>query len=150
MSQVLDFLKLEGILSDVSLGILLNYMQRYQKDPFLAALDCHVLEEGLLADLISKKMSIDRIYSLVDYRIDMQALMKIPWDQAVKHNCVAVSFASSRGALEVVFSDPSNKSKVDHIQSLFEFKIIPVVAEAGAIRSVISKYYPIEVQLGFS
>jgi len=125
-------------------------MQRFQKDPFLASLDCHVLEEGQLADLISKKMAIDRIYSLVDCRIDRQAMMKIPWAQAVKHNCVAISFASSKGALEVVFSDPSNKSSVDQIQSLFDLKIIPVVAEAGAIRSVISKHYPIEVQLGFS
>jgi hypothetical protein len=150
MSQVLEFLKAEGILSEVSMGVLLNYMNRYQKNPFLAVLDCHVLDEGLLADVISKRMAIDRIYNLIDYRIDFDAMMKIPWNHAVKYNCVAVSYGSGKTSLEVVFSDPTSKSVIENTQALFNYRIIPVVAETSAIRSVVSKCYPIDVQLGLS
>lgn len=150
MSQVLDFLKAEGILSEVSLGVLQSYMSRFQKNPFIAVLDCHVLDEAHLADVISKRMAIDRIYNLQDYRIDFEAFMKIPWSHAVEHNCVAVSYGSGKASLEVVFSDPSNRSVVAKTQALFDCRIVPVVAEASMIRSLVSKCYPIDVQLGLS
>jgi hypothetical protein len=150
MSQVLEFMLNEGLLSDVSMQIIQNYMKKFNRSAFSAVLECHILEEGELADIISRRMSIDRLFDLSDYNIDFEAMLLLPWTDAVKYNCMPIGFNFEGSAVEVVFSNPTSPDTLTAVEAIIAKKVVPVVAEEKAVRAEISKRYPIEMQLGIS
>jgi len=148
MARILEILKAEDLFSDVSLKVLHTYMQKYGKRAFEAILECHLIEEELLADLIAKSMSIDRIYELNDHEVDPKVASLIPWRFAIRQNCIALSYSGNKEAIEVVFSDPTREGIIEQVEAITHKRVLAAVAEESAIRRKIPKCYPIALQLG--
>jgi hypothetical protein len=150
MNQVLDFMIEDGLLSEVTLQIINNYINKFNRSAFNALLECHVIEESDLADVISRKMSIDRLFDLSEYNVDLATMLLLPWSDAVKYNCFPIGINVENSAIEVVFSNPTVPDIFEAVETIIGNKIIPVVAEEKSVRAEISKRYPIEIQLGIS
>lgn len=150
MNQVLDFMIEDGLLSEVTFQIINNYIEKFNRSAFNAVLECHVIEESDLADVISRKMSIDRLFDLSEYNVDLATMLQLPWLVAVKFNCFPIGVNAENDAIEVVFSNPTVPDTLAVVETIIGKKIIPVVAEEKSVRAEISKRYPIEIQLGIS
>lgn len=148
MAKILDILKAEDLFSEVSLKVLSGYMHKYQKRAFEAILECHLIEEEVLADLIAKAMGIDRIYDLNDHPVDPKVVTLIPWRFALRQNCIAISYSGNKDAIEVVFSDPTREGIIEQVESITHKRVIAAIAEESAIRKKISRSYPAAIQLG--
>jgi len=104
-----------------------------------------ILAERELTEFLSKQYGVPSI-SLEEFEIDLDVIMLVPKEVALKHVVIPVQRAGS--SLIVAMSDPSNIYAIDDLKFLTGLNIESVVSTDAAIEAAIVRYYekPAEVE----
>lgn len=148
MSHILQLLKKEKKLTDHAIQSLENYMREWNEDGYHSVLDCNLITETEIADILSKELRIDRVYHLSAQMIEGPALQALPFSKAVEFCSIPIRFLGQNSEkIEIAIADPTNGQVVSDIELLTGKKAVLVVTELKSIKNVIHEVYPIEQQI---
>ena len=101
-------------------------------------IDCEILSEATLTELLSKELGLPMI-SLTKYRLDPAVIRLIPERIARQYNLIALAKFGDR--LVVAMSDPLNVFAIDDLKALTQVAIDLVLSPEVDIRRAIEQTY---------
>ena len=148
MDEILFLLKKEKLLTESSLKIVSGFMEKWSVNSFYAVIECNLITESEMADLISREMKLDRIYRLTNEMIELKRLSMIPFLKAVKYDAIPLRLVGDDTFnLEIVIANPADGQALAELEDITKCRIIPVVTELKSIRNLVQEVYPIEDQI---
>lgn len=146
MNNLLLCLHREKVITSSSLRSLEKFMKKWNKTAFHAALECNLLTENNMADILSRELKIDRVYNLNAKMIEFSALDKLPYRFALKYDAIPIRFLNT-DILEVVVANPTDDSLLHELAKVTGYKIASVVSDLKSIRSLMHEVYPLTDQI---
>ena len=148
MDTLLEILRKKNMLTDSSVRTTLKFMERWSVASFYAVLECHLVTESELADVLSQELKMDRIYNLSPDMIDKSCLGILDYTSAKEMDVMPMrQMGDGTKSLEVVVANPLDKKMIESLQGVVGLKIKPVVSELRRIREMIYQLYPLESQI---
>jgi hypothetical protein len=145
-SRLHEILRARGFLTPSAQKSIMAFMERWGVDLFRAAIEVHLIDESLLADIIASELKIPRLSRIRLMKVQSDILEKIPYDAALE--LLAFPFEmSSAGRLHVVISDPTDEGRCQRIQSLVGCEIERFVGDRSEIIGAIQRHYPMSMQV---
>jgi hypothetical protein len=148
VNDILFYLQKEKVLTESSIASVENYMKKWDEGAFYSVLDCNLITQSEIADILSRELKIDRIYHLTAKMVEPKALVKIPFSKSVKYDAIPIRLINDDEAmLEVVVANPTDEKMLYEIEKITGMKVSPVVTELRSIRSLVHEIYPLKEQV---
>ncbi|MDB2447199.1 hypothetical protein N9W79_01100 [bacterium] len=148
MNELLFILKKEKVLTDYSVRTIEHYMEKWDTGSYYSVLECNLITENEMADLLSRKMKIDRIYHLTPQMIEEDSLEKLPFSKAVMYDAIPLRYlGKEKEMLEIVMANPTDSAALQGLRDITGCEIVPVVTELKSIRSLVHEIYPLNSQI---
>lgn len=148
MDEVGSMLRKEGVLTEASFKSIEHFKRKWSLDTFSSVLECNLITEESIADILSRELRLDRIYNLTEATIELECLEFFPYELAKKFDCVPIRFlGEKRHSVEVAIANPTDVYAVRELTATLSAKVVLVVAELRKIRNLIETIYPLENQI---
>jgi hypothetical protein len=124
-----------------------HFMIRWQVSAYDALIECNIVSEPVLADLIAKYMQLTRIHALDAKYFSLSAFEQVPFEKATQLDVFPLGNSNGLGFHSLVVSTPFNHEIVSALE--LENNNCPklLIAEKSMIRRWIEEFYPRSLQL---
>lgn len=148
MDEVGSMLRKEGVLTESSFKSIEHFKRKWSLDTFAAVLECSLITEENIADILSKELRLDRIYHLNESTVELECLKFFPYSLARKFDCVPLRFlGEKKDIVEIAIANPTNTYAARELAATLKREVVLVVAELRKIRSLVELIYPLDEQI---
>lgn len=146
-NAVVEVLANKGILHDDIIACIDSFIAKYSLRPLEAVLDCHIVSEQALADLISSELGYQRIYNITKEAFVPSAFAALSYTEALEWQVLPLGKDKASIAFHVVMMDPTQKNVIAEIEKRVELPVAVSVSEKRRIVQAINEFYPVELQI---
>ena len=145
--DLLYILGAAGELGESSAKALLKFMEKWQVSAFEAVMECQVVAEQKVADILARRLNLPRITVLNPKDIDEAVLAMVPFHLAAAWGVMPVGFGPSAEEIRVMVADPLNDDVLAKLQHLTQKRIQLLIGERGYVKRSIEDHYPPHMQI---
>ncbi|MGE0174061.1 MAG: hypothetical protein AB7T49_14790 [Oligoflexales bacterium] len=146
-NAVVEVLANKGILHDDIIACLDRFIDKWSVRPIEAVLDCHVISEQALADLLSNELGYQRIHTITKDSFSSSAFNAVSYTEALDWQVLPFGKDAAGMAYHVVMVDPTQKNVITEIERRVELPVAVAVSEKRRIVQAINEFYPVELQI---
>jgi len=147
--DVVDLLLKSKALSSANAMAVRCYAKKWKVSLFNAVLDAHLLSEGELADIVAKKMRIDRVYFVKSLPRSPRLMEMMGFRRSREWECLIVHNQEGKLApYEAIFADPTTAAeKLKLIADDLGEEVTLAIGERTDILGAIDEHFPLAEQL---
>lgn len=142
--NLLQVLIKEGDLSSSHAASVEKFTERWGVSSFVAVLECNLVSEKRLADVISKAMHLGRFNRENLEEVSLESFEKIPFSLALKWGAFPLGWSGQ--SFKVLITDPTDQIVVAGLKDLLKMNVLMVVGERQYVRTLIHGRYPLHLQ----
>lgn len=137
-----------GDLTQQTVEMVSRFASTWAVSGYDALLECRVVTEARIVEIISTKGGIERCNLDSDqFNISLDALMKIPFAVARQFRSIPLAFNGSENILTCVIANPLDAEAVKALAAIAKCELKPLIAERTKIDFMLGEAYPIELQI---
>lgn len=149
MRNILDLLSEGGHISSSTVLMVNRFCTKWKVTRFHGLLETHIFDQVTLADLLSKLLKMDRVYSIIAQDSGDVAREQFSYKKARLWECFPGSLVEETQNFEIIMADPTEREKIAYIRRIFHNRVNFCVGTLDDILKAIDRHYPIHDQLPF-
>jgi hypothetical protein len=144
--SLLNMLVNRNILDDSLAKTLENYSKTWDVSAFRAVLDCHIMAESALADLLAEELGIGRVFSIEKDDFSSDAFKHVSYREALAWELVPLG-TDDVDRYAVIMADPTDLKVINELAVRTKKSSSILICERRVLRHAIDEFYPIELQI---
>lgn len=139
-----EMLVAANLIDQVQMQIALAEQRQSGKRFGSTLVDLQFIDENVLAAFLSKQMDVPCI-SLLHIDVPKKVLRRMTREIAQQCNAIPVRIDDT-GKLEVAMVDPTDVDTIVKLEEFTSMTVAPLIAPESSIRSMIDRFYPLELE----